>query len=305
MPQDFEYVDLNNLLSDLREGFSLSKGAAVLQGTSENGTSLCDFYCFRHTSDCDFLQFFFPQRHGLEQLRNTKLNNDAPPDECDLLTVFHILAEHFADDWTGFAEHINWNLTHSAFVKAFNKEKKNLPKSYEELMEFQKGDPEAQSTFKRTDGDVEVLNELFSENMAVKSFLSECGMSNNQEIELNDRTKERLKEQGGDVIAATVALVMIWLVQLGACMGVPPTDSESFREKLYQQIRRLFLEDDESAGKWFRDIVQAAIDAPVVIDSLERNEPRRFDVIRHRDKEMDNSNEFGYQYGENVRVLKT
>ena len=233
-----------HLLNKLLKAISLDTGAAIQQGALGSGNPKLRFYCFTNTECPELLQFFFPETEGMMQLRNTApdvLARDGGG--CDLALVYETLRKRFDAYWTDCMEWVEENLANSEAVQIYYRDEGNLPKSREDL-------DSKLIKYKRTNRKIKELNAIFSQDPSVHSF-----MENHEggTVVLNGVTENRQNQK--DVIAAIVAISMIWMAQLGPS-GAGRT---VFSRLLYTKIRQLFLEDDSNilVGQHFGEIANA------------------------------------------------
>ena len=245
MPQENMPLGSAQLLYRLLKAFSLDSGAAIQQGLPGCSDPKLRFYRFTDTESPELLQFFLPEMEGLTQFRNTSPNAfDRDDGGCDLAPVYEALRKRFDAYWKDCMEWVEGNLASSNAVQSYYRDEEALPISREELVADL-------IKCKRTSVKVRRINEIFSQDPSVCSFMEAHGGGT---VVLNDVTENR--QDGKDVIAATVAITMIWLAQL----ETSDAGCAAFRKLLDEKIRLLFLEDDPKIleGHFFREIASVA-----------------------------------------------
>lgn len=234
------------LLNKLLNALSLDSGAAIPQGPFGNNDPKLRFNRFTNAESPELLQFFFPEMEGLTQLRNTSPNAfDRDGGGCDLAPVYEALRKRFDAYWKDCMEWVERNLANSNAVQYYYFRYRGvLPNSREDLNA-------SLIKYERIDATVREINDIFSQDPSVGSFMDAHGGGI---VVLNDVTEAR--QDGKDVIAAIVAITMIWLAQL----DVSDTGCATFRKLLYEKIWLLFLEDDPRIleGHSFREIASVA-----------------------------------------------
>lgn len=234
------------LLNKLLNALSLDSGAAIPQGTFGKNDPKLRFYRFTNADSPELIQFFFPEMEGLTQLRNTSPDAfDRDGGGCDLAPVYEALRKHFYTYWKDCMEWVERNLENSNAVQYYYfRHRGVLPNSRDDL-------DASLIKYERIDATVREINDIFSQDPSVCSFMDAHGGGT---VVLNDVTKSRQGET--DMIAAIVAITMIWLAQL----DVSDTGCAAFRKLLYEKIWLLFLEDDPKIleGHSFREIASVA-----------------------------------------------
>lgn len=218
------------LLNKLLNALLLDNGAAIPQGPFGNNDPNLRFYRFTNTESPELLQFFFPEREGLTHLRNTSPDAfDRDGEGCDLAPVYYALYNRFDAYWNDCVEWVERNLANSNAVQYHCfRNRGNLPNSKEDLKA-------SLIKYERIDTTVHEINDIFSQDPSVCSFMDAHGGGT---VVLNDLTIKRQGEK--DMVAAIVAITMIWLAQL----DTSAPGCAAFRRRLYNKIRLLFLEDD-------------------------------------------------------------
>lgn len=304
MPQDNMHSNSAQLLYELLKAISLDEGAAIQHRSFGTNDPKLRFFLFTNTERPELLQFFFPEMEGLTQLRNTSPDAfDRDGGGCDLAPVYEALLKNFEGYWTNCKEWVEGNLASSNATWYYWSKKRKLPESRDNLKS-------SLIMYERDDSKVSSLNDIFSHDPSVRRFMDAYGGGT---VTLNDVTAERLEEK--DEIEAIVSISMIWLAQLGAS----DTRCKAFREKLYEKIRLLFLEDDpripdvlrfrEIASFAFLDVLaySCIIDVSMV-DLLGDNCPMDYleemidnlmlDLTNHADVSSDNAKQRTLRYEE-------
>lgn len=245
VPQGNIFLGSAQLLYKLLKAISLDNGAAIRQAPFECSNPKLRFYRFTNTESPELLQFFLPEMEGLTQLRNTSPDAfDQDSGGCDLAPVYEALRKRFDAYWKDCMEWVEGNLAYSKAVQDYWRNEEKLPASKDQL-------DDGLFKYKRTGVKVRNLNNIFSQDPSVRSFMN---ADRGGTIILDDATKAR--QEGKDEIAAIVSITMIWLAQLGAS----DAGCTIFRGLLYEKIRLLFLEDDPEIleGQIFREIANVA-----------------------------------------------